>query len=187
MKKSNFIIVVLILIFGFFLLKKCEKEPKVITKTEIEYVKVTDTITKVEIKEVPKTVYINKIKTIKGKDSIVYVPTPNDNTITANQYDTKIESNNATADLKITTTGELLDVSGVINYTQENKTTTITKTKPQSGLFLYTETSVNPMFERAELGLDCQISNKVIIGTSVSYNNIVKKPYFNVKLGFKIF
>jgi hypothetical protein len=43
----------------------------------------------------------------------------------------------------------------------------------------YTKTSVNPMFERAGLEIGCQI----FIGTSVGYNSIVKKPYFNKEIG----
>lgn len=170
-----------------FVVKQCEKKPKVVTKTKIKYVKVIDTITKIEIQEVPKTVYVEKVKTVKGKDSIIYVDKPNDSTITANQYDTKLESNNATADLKITTTGQLLDVKGVINYTQENTTTTITKTVPQSGLFLYGKTSINPLVENIEVGLDYQFKNTFIVGASTSYNDLSKSVNFNVKVGFRIF
>lgn len=180
--KVNIFYVIAAALVVFFVVKQCEQEPKIKTVTKIEYVKVTDIIERVKIDTVPKLVYVKKVK-----DSIVYVSKPSDSTIEANQYKTKIASNNATADLEITTTGELLDVRGVINYTQENKATTITKVKPKSGLFLYGATSVNPTFENIELGLDYQIKNTIVIGTSVNYNNQSKSAYINLKLGFRVF
>ena len=185
--KVNIIYPILAILIIIFVVKKCEQDPKVITKTKIEYVKVTDTILRTVIDSVPKIVYVKKTKTVKGKDSIVYVKEPNDSTIQANQYNTQLQSNNATADLKITTTGELLDVQGVINYTQTNTTTETIKTKPKSGLFLYGETSINPMFERAALGIDYQIKNTIIVGASTSYNNVSKHVNFNVKVGLRLF
>lgn len=184
--KVNIVYPVLAILIIFLIVKKCEQEPKTITKTKIEYVKVTDTFTKTVISQ-PKLVYVEKIKTEKGKDSIIYVKEPSDTSIKANQYTTKLTSNNATADLKITTTGELLGVQGTIDYTQTNTTIETIKTVAKSGLFLYAETSTNPVFERAELGLDYQIKNTIILGTSASYNNLSKKLNFNVKVGFRVF
>lgn len=197
MKKNiiRFIVLVVLIIAIAFLVKKREAQPKVITKTKVDYNKIVDSIKSTLISEKPKTVYIDtgSTKYIKGRevvrwrDSIVYVPVANDNTISANEYKTQLKSNNATADLKIVTTGELLDVTGTINYQEKETITTITKVKPQSGLFLYGETSTNPFFERAALGLDYQFKNTIIIGTSVSYNNVAKNVNFNVKLGIRIF
>lgn len=172
---------ILFIILTIILVKKCEDEPTVITETE--YITVTDTITKVEIKEIPKTVFVEKVKTIKGKDSIIYVNKPTDTTIQANEYKTKLESNNATANLKIVTTGELIDVKGTIDYTQTN--TTITKIKDKSGLFLYGGTSVLPALQNYEIGLDYQIRNKVLIGASISH--VQNQTYINAKIGIKIF
>lgn len=183
-----YIILTIVLVTSFiFLMKQCQPEPVIVTKTKTEYIKVTDTITETIIDTVPKLVYVEKIKTEKGKDSIVYVKETSYTSITANQYNTKLESNNATANLQITTTGELLDVQGTINYTQTNTTIENTKTVAKSGAFAYFETSVNPIFERAEIGLDYQIKNTIILGTSASYNNAVKTGYFNFKVGVRVF
>lgn len=183
--KINIIYPIIVIIILFFIVKNCKQKPSVVTKTKIETVTILDTIVKTKIDTVPKLVYIEKIKTIKGKDSIVYV---NDTTaIKANQYTVKLSSNSATADLKITTTGELLDVQGIINYTQTNTATENIKTIPKSGLFIYAETSVNPFFERAEIGIDYQIKNTIMPGVSVSYNNLSKSVNFNLKLGFRVF
>lgn len=168
-------------IIVFVLLKQCEPEPKTITKTE--YVKVTDTITETIIEEIPKTVYVERVKTIKGKDSIIYRENPTDSTITANQYTTQLKSNNATADLEITTTGELLDVQGVINY--EKEITTITEFKNNSGLFAYGQARING-FDSYAAGLDYHFKNKIIVGANVQYDLLHNYTSFNVKIGFRI-
>ena len=180
--KVNIIYPIIAILLIIFIMKNCEQEPKVVTKTKVEYVKVTDTFTKTIINEVPKTVYVEKIK-----DSIVYVDKPSNTSIKANQYTTKLESNNAIANLKITTTGELLDVAGAIEYTRPITNIETIKKVPQSGLFLYAETSINPIFERAALGLDYQIKNTALIGTSIDYSNLTKSVNFNVKVGFVCF
>jgi hypothetical protein len=182
---KNWFIYLLAIVVIFISIKQCEEtETKIETVTE--YVKVTDTITNVVIQEVPKMVYVERLKTVKGKDSIVYVDKPTETTIQANQYDTTLESNNATADLKITTTGELLDVQGVINYTQENTTTTITKTKSKSGLFLYGKVPISN-FNSPEIGVLYQFKNSIIIGSGVQYNNLTKAPEVTATIGIKIF
>lgn len=181
--KVNIIYPAIAIFLLVFILKKCEQEPKIVTKTNIETVVIKDTVRKVKIDTVPVLVYVEKVK----KDSIVYVDRPTDTSIKANRYTTKLESNNATANLQITTTGELLDVQGTIEHTQTNTVTETVKTVAKSGLFLYGETSLSPVLQRAEIGLDYQIKNTVIIGASTSYNNLSKSLNFNVKLGFRVF
>ena len=119
---KSYIIAIATIVICIIIVKQCEGDPRIIEKTKTEYVKVTDTVTKTIIDTVPKTVYVERVKTIKGKDSIIYKDNPTDSTIIANKYNTKLESNNATANLEITTTGQLLDVNGTINYTKEIKT-----------------------------------------------------------------
>lgn len=168
--------------------KKCENEPKTVieteTKTVIKTEIIRDTIIKTVIKEVPKIVYINNDK------SISEIPTNNDSK-KANQYNVSLSANNATASLKITTTGELLDVSGVIEYPKETITNTITntitKTVAKSGGFLYVEFPISKKPERIEVGIDYQIKNTILIGISADYNDITKKGTLNGKLGIKIF
>jgi hypothetical protein len=167
------------------LTKQCEGEPRTITKTKIEYINVTDTITNTIIQEVPKKVYVERVKNIKGNDSIIYKDKPNDSTITANQYDTKLESNKATADLKITTTGELLNVTGVINYTKEVKTIETTKIRDASGFYIYANMPVNSI--QPEVGALYQFKNKMFISAGAQYNSFTKSADIKVGLGVKIF
>lgn len=167
--------------------KACEQEPKVITDTKIVYRTKTDTIKETVIKEVPKKVYVERIKTIKGSDSIVYVKVPGEKSIEANQYDAELKANNATAKLKITTTGQLLDVTGTIDWKEKETTTTTTIVKPKSGLFIYGQTSASPLLEISSIGLDYQLRNTVIVGTSFSLDHVSKQNYVNVKVGFRLF
>ena len=92
----------LLVIVVFIIFDRCTNntttkiETKTVTKT------VTDTIVKTEIIEVEKKVFINKVKTIKGKDSIIFVEKSSPNSIETNQYKVKLQSNDAIADLTIT-------------------------------------------------------------------------------------
>ena len=134
---KRLIYIVAAFIIMFALIKQCEGEPKVVTKTVTKVIKVHDTITEVKIDTFYTQVYIDKVKTVKGKDSIIYKDKPSETTTTAKQYNTTLKSNEASAELKITTSGELLDVSGVITYPKKETTTTITKTRDASGFYIY--------------------------------------------------
>lgn len=177
--KSNWVFIVIIILIT---VRMCEQEPEIITK--VKYVPKVETIKETTIDTVYKKVYVQKTETIKGKDTIIYKNVPSETTISAKQYDAVVKTDSSRADLKITTTGELLDVQGTITYNQ--KETTITKIKPKSGLFLYLEGSLNNR-DRTEIGLDYTLRNKYILGASASYNNLTKSVYVNAKLGIRIF
>lgn len=183
-KYWKYIVIVILLAV---VIVQCTDKTENTTTTEIKYVPVVETITKVEIQEVPKTVYVQKIKTVKGDTEIVYVDKPDSTTITANEYKTTIESNNAHANLSITTTGELLDVSGVIHYNQKETTVNTVKTINKSAAFLYLEAQTSKTPQRFEVGIDYQYRNKLLIGASVDYNSFINKSSFNIKLGIKVF
>lgn len=165
-------------------------EPKR-TTIRTEYITKTDTITKTVISK-PKVRYITRTN-----DSIIYKPSKeyiNEageliSTEQVNVQDVTLTTDNGIAELSITTTGEVLDVTGNITSTNEVKTITneVTKKTNKSGLFLYGQTSVKPVVNNYTVGLDYQIKNKVIIGTSATYNNQFKTTHINLKLGIKIF
>ena len=177
---------VALLVVLFALLKQCEGEPKVVTNTVTKIVTKHDTINEVIIKEVPKTVYVNKYIDKQGEKVIVYVDKPNDSTITANQYTTTLKSNKATAKIDITTTGELLDVSGVITYPEKETTTTITKTRDASGLYLFGAAPINSQALTPEIGVLYQFKNKMFVSTSVQYNNFTNNVDAKIGIGVKI-
>ena len=184
-KISIWWLLVLAIVF-FALMKQCEGEPSIKTETKTEIKIIRDTITKVEIKEVPKTVYVEKIKNIKGKDSIIYKDKPSETTTTANQYETKLKSNKATADLKITTTGELLDVQGLITYPEIKETKTTTITRDASGFYIYAKMPISSQITTPELGAMIQIKNKIIIGIGGQYNSINNSVNAVATLGIKL-
>jgi len=183
---KRWIYIVVGFIIMFALMKQCEGKPKVVTKTITEVVKVHDTITEVKIDTIYTQVYIDKVKTVKGKDSIIYKDKPSETTTTANQYQTTLKSNDAEAKLNITTTGELLDVSGIITYPKRETITTVTKTKDASGLYIYASAPISSRELSPEVGALFQVRNKLIFGAGVQYNNISNNVNATFTVGVKI-
>ena len=177
-----FIAVILLILVN----KACESEAKVTTKTETKTIIVHDTIIKTVISE-PETVYVQKIKTVKGDTEIVYVDKTDSTSIKANRYTTEVKSNKATANLKITTTGELLDVTGVITYPEKETITTITKTKDKSGLFMYANMPLNANIINVEAGVIYQFKNKILLMGGVQYNQFTKSADLKAGIGIKLF
>lgn len=174
MKKYLFqIISTLVIVLLLSLLFKKEA-PEIIEKTTIEYITVTDTIEKTIIKEVPRIVYV-KDTTQEGSPEIK-----------ANEYETTIKSEDSFAELKIITTGRLLDVKGFITHQDRIERTELTRFTQKSAFFLYGETSITPALEHFEIGLDYVIKNKVLIGLSGSYNSRFQYGSINLKFGFKL-
>ena len=100
-KRVDILWIFVIFIALYTLLRQCEGDDiKIITKTETVYETVVDTITQVVIQKVPgPKVYVERVKTIKGKDSIVYKDSPTETTTSANIYKTELKSNDALAKL----------------------------------------------------------------------------------------
>lgn len=175
------------IVLVLLLIRKCEDEPKVITKTKVVYKERTDTITNTIIKEVPKKVYYEVVKTVKGKDSIVYVDKPSDNSQTAQVWDVEVKTDSSKANLKITSLTKPIDVRGTIECLTKETTITNTIIKPKSGLFLSVESSVNPLLENIGVGLDYQFKNTVMIGAGVNYDNRINQTYVSARVGIRIF
>ena len=171
MKSKYLISFVFGVVIMFFLMKSCEGNPKVVTKTETKIVTKHDTINETIIKEVPKEVIVNKYIDKEGDKVIVYVDKENDSSLVAKQYKTEVKSNEATAKLDITTTGELLDISGVITYPEKETIKETTIRQDNSGVFLYAQMPISSQLINPELGVMLQIKNKIIIGLGANYNN----------------
>lgn len=184
--KKEIIYIIASIIAIIVIVKACEQEPKIVTKTEVKTVTVHDTVHKFKILEKPVKVFLERFKTLKGKDSIIYLKEPNSSTIEANSFKTVLSSNKAKADLEIVTTGELLDVKGVITYPEVTNTITTKITKAQSGLFLYGKVPISN-FNSPEVGVLYQFKNSLMIGTGVQYNDLTAKPEFTATIGIKIF
>ena len=174
-----------VFILGFLscalLIKFCEgpkKEDKVLTKTRI--IKVTDTL-KIKGNTITKykEVFVRKTDT-----SIVYLDKPDSASIFANYYEQPIVGKRSSGLAKITTTGELLDFSAIIECQDSIKETTITKYRDRSKLFLSGEYNTN---QDIKVGLDYNIKNTILLKAGVGYNINNTTPYISVGVGIPLF
>jgi hypothetical protein len=177
--------VIVAFIVMFAVLRQCEAEPKIKVETK-EVVKwKTDTIVDVQIKEIPKTVYVEKVKTVKGDEIIIYKDKPSETTTETKKYETTLKADSAVANLTITA-DKLYDVQGTIDYPRIEKTTTITKIKDKSGFYLYGQVPITD-FTNPEIGVQFNVINTFFISSGIQYNQITKQPDINVGVGIKIF
>lgn len=179
--KRNIISAVIGFIICLLLIHSCEDkkvEDKVVTK--IKVVKVTDTL-KIDGKVVTKykNVYIRKTDT-----SIVYLDRPDTTSIKARVYTQPIKGNRSSGIATITTSGELLDFCATIECQDSIKETTITKYRDNSKLFLSGKYNTN---NSAEIGLDWNLKNKVLLKGGIGYEMQNSKPYISVGIGIPIF
>lgn len=179
-KFYKFVFFILLVCLGGWYVYKWQKPPKVVTKTEIEYV--TDTITRTIIEEKPVTRYVERVKNIRGRDTIIYREVPTDNTIEAKEYKARIETDSAYADLRAVVSGTLWSLNGTITYPKEIKT--IKTYQNASGLFLSGQTDLK--LQNFGIGLDYVFKNTIIVGGNVNYNTYYNSSYVGLKVGIKI-
>jgi hypothetical protein len=166
---------------SFLFIHFCERKnitEKVITKTRV--VKVTDTLR-------PKDKVVTKYKevfVVKTDTSLVYLDKPNKDSKVARLYEQPIIGKRSSGVAKITTTGDLLDFSAIIECQNSIKETTITKYKNKSQLFLSPSYNTN---NQMILGVDWNIKNKVLIKGGVGYDINNTSPYLSVGVGIPIF
>lgn len=155
-----------------------ESKDKVVTK--IKTIKVTDTLkVKGGITTKYKEVYVRKTDT-----SIVYLDKPDSTSICANYYEQPIIGKRSKGSAFITTTGELLDFSAIIECTDTIKETTITKYIEKSKLYLSPSYNTN---NQINLGLDWSIKNKILLKGGVGYDINNTTPYLSLGVGIPIF
>lgn len=198
--KNNIITFIIGLVIGllFCMVTECNNKPSTTTKTTIETKPISQPIKDVVIGEPTVVDYKPSNKTSEQSDTrtpepritpseaVIEEPITSEENDVVNKYPVTLKSNDATANLQVFTTGTLLDVEGVITYPEKTITKETTITKDASGLFLYAQTSMVPMLEQFQVGVDYVIKNKYIIGTSASYNTISTNGYVNLKVGFKL-
>jgi hypothetical protein len=169
----------------FALMKQCEGVPKTVTKTVTKIEIVHDTIKEVKIDTFKQKVYVQKIITKEGETIIHYKDKPSEDTINASQQSVEILSNEATAKLSITHTGELLDVSGIITFPKVEKTVETIITRDASGFYIYGSMPISSQIN-PEVGVMLQIKNKLIIGAGVQYNDFTRNLDARVTLAVKL-
>ena len=186
-EKYKVIITVVVCALVFMtVVRQCEKEPTIRTVTETKTVIVHDTITKTIISE-PKVVYVKKYVDVKGDTKIVYLEKQDTSATEAKEYKSTIKGTKASAEVTVLTTGDLLDISGIITYPELETTTTITKTKSKSGLFLYGSVPLNTNSINIEAGVIYQFKNTLMLGVGGQYDDYSKSGYLKATIGVKIF
>lgn len=175
---------ILFFLIGFItcalLFRSCDGSIKTITKYKTKIVKVTDTIYPSEkIVTKYKNVYIDKKDT-----TFVYVDKPTTSSLAAKLYKQPIKSSRGNGFANITTTGDLIDFSATIEYSDTIKETTITKFKNNSQLFLSLNADTK---KNIDLGLDWNLRNKLILKGAIGLESNVTEPYIRVGIGIPIF
>lgn len=173
------------LVIGFILcailLHFCEGRD-VIEKTSVKtkVVKVTDTLKiKGDLQTKYKKVYIRKTDT-----SIVYVDRPDSTTVEARKYSQNIEGKRMKGVVHVTTTGELLDLCAEIETQDSIIEKTTIKYKDRSRLFLSGQYNTNAS---AQIGLDWNLKNKVLLKGGVGYQINTNTPYISLGVGIPLF
>lgn len=182
-KLRYFVIGVTVTLIALFLFKSCKKEEVKVT-TKVTTITKTDTVFSEKINTKYKKVFVEKVVNQKGDTTIVYVDKPSDVSIIARVYNQKLKGESASADLEITTTGELLDVRGTISYPHTVVETTIEKRVDKSQLFLGGVYQTN---NTLEANVDWNIKNKALVKGVVGYDMNVKTPYYGVGISIPLF
>ena len=173
------------LVIGFMLcialFRFCDgSKGKTITEVKTKVIKVTDTLkVKGDIVTNYKKVYVKKIDTV-----LVYVDIKDSTTIDARVYEQPIVGKRSSGIAKITTNGELLDFSAIIECQDSIIERNTTKYIDRSQLFLYGQYKTN---NQLEIGLDWNLRNKVILKGGVGYDASNTIPYISVGIGIPIF
>ena len=188
--KRNIITAIVSLVIGILIASSCNgnrSDDITKVKTEIKVVERIDTLI-VEKKSKPKTVYVDRIKYVKG--DVVYVGEPNDSvpTIKANKYSQKVVGSRSVADIEVTTTGELIDLKAFVTVKDSiiEKETIIIKSK--SNVFMSGGISINPnqSVRDFNVGIDYNIKNKALIGVNGGFDLNSNQPYIGLRVGFSL-
>ncbi len=183
---KTFLKILVLFIVILMITKSCSNvEQKTIVKTEVKIVKVKDTLRIEKVIDNPVTVYVDKFKYIKQYDTLYRDSVE---IVKANKYTERIVGKKGTADIEVTTTGELLDLKVIIESKTVFKEKEITKFRNKSKAFIsggFTSQGGNP-FSTVNIGLDYHIKNKVLLKSSVGLDLITNKPFIGVGVGIPL-
>ena len=171
-------------LIGVLIASSCERDVvRVKEKIVVKNVKVTDTVRLHDTIVKPIKVYVDRWR---------YKPNPNTNPIyeeemiEANKYSQELIGEKGIAKIDVITTGELLDLSGIIECNEKIVEKTITKYTAKSKVFMSgnIDMSLDGGVKNVRLGLDYNIKNKVLIKGSLGYDITDNQPLVGVGLGF---
>ena len=170
-------------LIGVLIASSCERgavevREKIVVKNikVIDTVRIHDTIRKPVKVFVDKWRYIQKIPNSIKEEEIVE----------ANKYSQELVGKKGTAQIDVVTTGELLDLSGIIECNERIIEKTVTKYKNKSKLFLSggIDMRLDGGIRNVRVGLDYNVKNKVILKGGLGYDITDNQPLVGVGLGF---
>ena len=183
-KNKNIVIAIASFLIGVLLASSCERGVvEVKEKVVVRNVKVTDTVRIHDTIVKPIKVYVDRWR---------YKPNPNpspireEEIIEANKYSQELIGDKGIAKIDVITTGELLDLSGIIECNEKIIEKTITKYTAKSKVFVSggIDMRLNGELKNIRAGIDYNIKNKVLLKGGLGYDIIENQPFAGVGIGF---
>ena len=182
MQNKNIIIAIASFLIGVLLASSCERDVvEVKEKVVIRNVKVTDTVRIHDTIVKPVKVFVDRWR---------YKPNPSpireEEIIEANKYSQELIGEKGIAKIDVITTGELLDLSGIIECNEKIIEKTITKYTAKSKVFVSggIDMRLNGELKNIRAGIDYNIKNKVLLKGGLGYDIIENQPFAGVGIGF---
>lgn len=171
---------VLCFFLGFFIANKCTKSKKVETLKEIVIEKkVVDTVRLTNTISKPTKVFVEKI-VIEYDTIIKYVDVATETSIEANKYKETLKGKHGEADIFVTTTGQLLDLKGVLRFTERETIRPMLVRK--NNLYLGGHYNTN---DGIESNLYFDLKQKIIISGGIGIQD--NQTYYKVGVAIPIF
>ena len=184
LNREQITIAVASFLVGVLLASSCERDVvKVKEKVVVKNVRVVDTVRLHDTIVKPVKVYVDRWR---YKTNPNPSPIYKEEIIEANKYSQELVGEKGTAKIDVITTGELLDLSGIIECNEKIVEKTITKYTAKSKLFMSgnIDMSLDGGIKNVRLGLDYNIKNKVLIKGGLGYDITDNQPLVGVGLGF---
>lgn len=185
-KNKNIITAIASFLIGVLIASSCERDVvKIKEKVVYKNIKVTDTVKIHDTIVRPTKVYVDRYKYIKTP-----VVSENEDVkeeiIRANKYSQELIGKKGTAKIDVITTGELLDLSGIIYCKEKIIEKTITKYTDKSNLFISggIDMRANGELKNIRAGIDYNVKNKVLLKGGLGYDITDNQPFVGVGVGF---
>ena len=181
--KKQITIAIASFLIGVLIASSCDRDVvEVREKIVVKNIKVIDTVRIHDTIRKPIKVYVDKWRYVQRLPNSV----KKEEIVEANKYSQKLVGNKGVAQIEVITTGELLDLSGIIECNERVVEKTITKYKNKSKLFLSggIDMRLDGGIRNIKVGLDYNIKNKVILKGGLGYDITDNQPLVGVGLGF---
>ena len=178
---ANFTITAIVFfIIGVLITKGCSKPiEKEVIKKEVVTIKVTDTLRMITPISTPRLVFVERV-VIENDTIIRFVKEPTETSIVANKYSETLKGEHGEVDIDVTTTGELLDLRGVMRFNRTE--TTITKLVRKNTLFIGGEYGTNGIIESK---VHLNLKDRMLFSGGVGLDN--NQVFYKVGVAIPLF